>query len=191
MEKVIAQAKKNIKNDGDMQPHFLIIDKEENLVAYEAGWDDDEGKKDVHKWLVRTVNQLGSNRYFFVATGWSTNNDIIRKSIEESREKMMMKPSAESALVFLKEAFQVLMLQPYQNPARQEIIMVSEFEKGIGTKTVKLDLTRDEDAVSFGEPQDLTDAERSYNAWNIWSPLQITVPNETEETENEKRGKPT
>jgi len=191
MEKVIAQAKKNIKNDGDMQPHFLIIDKEENMVAYEAGWDDEEGKKDVHDWLVRTVNQLGSNRYFFVATGWCTDKDGVREKLEQSKKKMMVKPSAESTKIFLKEAFELLMLKPSYNPARKEIIVVSEFEKGVGTKTMTLKLTRDGDAVSFGEPNDLTDSSASYNAWNIWSPMQITVEGteeiETEiETENEE-----
>jgi len=183
MEKVIAQVKKNILRDGDAEPHFLIIDRDENMVAYEAGWDDYVGKQDVHNWLKRTVETLGSNRYFYVGTGWSLNEVDVRKAFEESRRVMLKKPSAKSVEILLHSAFKLMTAHPSENPASKEVIIVSEFEKHAGTKTVQLGITRDgKDAVSFGAVVSMTDVPRSYNWWNVWSPLQITVVGENDDT---------
>jgi len=178
MQKVIMQAQKHIRKDGDMSPVFIIIDREGNDVVYEAGWDDDAGKEEVHKWLKRTVETLGSVRYYYVGTGWSVSEATVRERFDASRCRMMQDPGEDAMKAFLGEVFKMLVFPPSDNPAKSEVLIVSEFEKSSGTKTVNLELIRVEDAVSFGPPRVVTDVARSYNLWNVWCPLQITLGGE-------------
>lgn len=188
MESVIAQAKKNIRRDSDMEPMFLIIDRDERMVTYEAGWDDAAGKRDVVSWLARTVKQLGSVRYFYAGTGWSVHSEKVQSEFELARKILLSNPSADAMKIFLREVFKLVMFSPSENPARREVLMVSEFEKDIGTKTVALEITRSVDAVSFGVPKSLTDdVVKSYSRWNVWSPVQITIQDGGDGDDNKKR----
>jgi hypothetical protein len=175
MQKVIGQAQKNITKDGDMSPVFVIVDHDNNAVIYEAGWEDNSGKEEVHNWLKRTVEQLGSVRYYYVGTGWSVSDENVRARFDEAKCRMRTAPGEDAMKEFLGECFKMLMFPPSENPAKCEELIVSEFEKGVGTKTVNLEIIRNADAVSFGPPRVITDVARSYNLWNIWCPVQITL----------------
>ncbi len=180
IDKVIEQAKKNILREGDIDPMFLVMDSHENMVAYEAGWDDDVGKQEVHKWLDRTVNELGSKRYFYVSTGWVVMDSDMLVAFHDKRKVLLENINAETVKAFFKDMFELVTFPPALSPAKKEVIIVSEFEKGVGTKTVNLAITRNETAISFGAPVVMTDVPKSYNWWNVWSPLQITVGGEEE-----------
>ena len=176
MDELIKIAKETMKRqEGEHAPMFFIIDREENMSVVLMEMVDEQKEKAVEA-LKELVLKAGSSRYFHASAGWSIDGKRVEQTVRDAMRRLKKDPSPDEMRKFLELAAQ-MQRRPSEHPMRTEVLIVSEFEKGIGTKTVVVPFVDGEfkEQIDMGKEQG-----HSYNRFNVWAQEQYTINDDDE-----------
>jgi hypothetical protein len=171
--KEIEESSKDIIcSKGDIVPQFFVFDRNGSmsLVAMPLDLNDDDTREEIKeksvKELKEVVERLGSEQYFAAMTGWGINNEklkeLIQKSLEEYQDGMMTLPE-------LIEYASALKMNPTNNPAREEFLILSECRKDGKSASKLIRIKRYESGITFDDVDKWKAVPDGSFRWNIWA----------------------